>query len=70
MMKLPLNKELLENLRVLNIESNNNENWSALLDGQSLHKLLYSLKIVKDLMKDEEWKSKFLNLGGIHHLFT
>jgi len=47
-----------------------NDSWHDLIDGSSLHKLLYSLQIVSRLAQIEpEWETKFLVMGGINHLF-
>jgi hypothetical protein len=45
-MKLPQNQILYEKLRALDIDieqGNLKDQWTTLLDGHSLHKLLYSL---------------------------
>ena len=48
---------------------NPKESWDKLLDSNSLHKLLYSLKIVKKLKEEKEWIKKFIERGGITHIY-
>ena len=44
--------------------------WNNLLDSDSPHKLLYSLKIVKKLKENPEWISSFIAKGGIRHIYS
>ena len=66
LMKLPLNKKLQHQIKTIELGE---EGWKPFLDGQSPHKMLYSLNIVKDLMQDEEWKLSFMQHEGIEHLY-
>lgn len=69
LMKLPQDEVPTAKLiQQLEIEDDENA-WDDLIDGSSLHKLLYSLQIINKLQFDEEWQNKFLVMGGINHLF-
>ena len=51
-------------------DGNDSVAWEELIDGSSLHKLLYSLQIVNELLQSQnQWQDKFLVMGGVHHLF-
>ena len=66
--KLPVNKQLLQSIQ--NIDGS--EDWNDLFDRTSIHKLLYSLQIVDEILSGEaeNWKQVFFMLGGVHHLYT
>jgi ABC-type uncharacterized transport system substrate-binding protein len=56
--------------------------WSRIIDPNSIHKMLYSLQLVSQLISINneklseaeiseriEWRSRFLELGGFDHLY-
>lgn len=71
LMKLPINIQLKEKLQNLDLDMDNlKDSWTLILDGHSLHKLLYSLKLVKQLMGDVAWKENFCLKRGVDHLLN
>lgn len=69
LMKLPQDENPTAK-KIENLALESEDNWNDLIDGTSLHKLLYSLQIVGSLMRNgPEWQAQFLNLKGFHHLF-
>jgi ubiquitin carboxyl-terminal hydrolase 9/24 len=70
LMKLPQDEvQAAKKLESLDIESESE--WEELIDGSSLHKLLYSLQIInKSLQANSEWQNKFLVMRGFHHMFN
>lgn len=69
LMKLPQDENpTAKKLEKLEVESD--DQWEELIDGSSIHKLLYSLQIVsKKVQNDTEWQNQFLVMRGYHHLF-
>jgi hypothetical protein len=69
LMKLPQDEvPTAKKLEKLDIESE--DEWKELVDGQSLHKLLYALQVIERSMQaDADYQNKFLVLRGYHHLF-
>lgn len=65
LMKLPVNNKLQLEIKDLSGVMEDQENWNKILDPQSTHKLLYSLKIITTLhsnkkdAKFEQWRYKF-----------
>jgi hypothetical protein len=70
LMKLPQDEvPTAKKLEKLDIESE--DEWKELIDGHSLHKLLYALQIINNSMQaDSDYINKFLVLRGYHHLFN
>ena len=69
LMKLPQD-EMPAAKRIENLELKDENSWEELIDGSSLHKLLYSLQIVNRLLQIEsDWQNSFLVMRGFHHLF-
>ena len=70
LMKLPQD-EVPTAQKLDQLEINEDNEWEELIDGHSLHKLLYSLQIIitKSKKQDTEWMNKFLALNGYSHLF-
>lgn len=70
LMKLPQD-EVPTAKKIEKLEIESEDDWNELVDGSSLHKLLYSLQIVtKYLQSGEDWQSHFLVMRGYHHLFN
>jgi len=70
LMKLPQD-EVPAAKKLEKLDINSNEDWDELIDGSSLHKLLYALQIINKFQYPEsQWKKKFLALNGYHHLFN
>ncbi|KAL3659461.1 hypothetical protein V7S43_015453 [Phytophthora oleae] len=86
--RLPTNNELLRNMirlrRVENDGKIGDVDWSELLDGSNIHRLLYALRLVEALLipiedstpSDRElnsgrrqWRERFVRLGGARHLY-
>lgn len=47
--------------------------WEELFDSHSLYRLLYSLRIVTLLLRDNEraeWRAQFVSRGGLAHLYS
>lgn len=69
LMKLPQD-EVPTAKRIESLELAAEDSWDDLIDGSSLHKLLYSLQIVNKLLQAEsDWQNSFLVMRGFHHLF-
>ncbi|CDW78729.1 UNKNOWN [Stylonychia lemnae] len=72
--KLPVNVKLSQEIKELSGLGENSKNWERLLDPKSTNKLLYSLRIINNLHsnkkdpKCQQWKYKFVSLGGFTHL--
>ncbi|KAG7380889.1 Ubiquitin carboxyl-terminal hydrolase 34 [Phytophthora pseudosyringae] len=87
--RLPTNNELLRKMIRLRSVENGREalgeaNWSDLLDGSNVHRLLYALRLVEALLIPIEpaatggrelnsgrrqWRERFVRLGGATHLY-
>ncbi|OWZ19038.1 Ubiquitin-specific protease [Phytophthora megakarya] len=87
--RLPTNNELLRkmiHLRHLDKDQDTpgDVEWSKLLDGSNVHRLLYALRLVESLLipiepsrtGDQElnsgrrqWRERFVRLGGARHLY-
>lgn len=87
LIQIPVNKQLLNQIRTLKVVSvdvpNKTNLWCQIVDPQNVYKMLYSLQIVNSLISQsndqlseqeskerEEWRLKFLELGGFDHLYT
>ena len=68
LMKLPMNSFLQERLKSLEFEGEA-DSWNELFDSKSMHKLHYTLKMIKGLMSDPEWHKQFREKGGLDHLY-
>lgn len=69
--KLPVNQARKDNLKHLDLVRQTTDKtnvWSELLDTSTLFKLLYSLKIIEEFTKEEQWVNEFINLQGFNHL--
>ena len=79
---IPTNTQMFEALR--QVQHAESPDWEALLDSNSMYKLLYSLQIVNgfiiphedskseeimDAKEKEQWRFKFLEKGGYQHLY-
>jgi len=63
-MRLPTNPKIKTQLHELA------DDWTTLLDSSSLHKLLYSLIIIEELIKSEaDWLETFCEKDGPNELF-
>ena len=63
--KLPVNQARKDNLKHLDLVRQTTDKaaaWNQLLDTSTLFKLLYSLKIIEEFTKDEQWVNEFINL--------
>ena len=63
--KLPVNQARKDNLKHLDLVRQMTDKavaWNQLLDTSTLFKLLYSLKIIEEFIKDEQWVNEFINL--------
>ncbi|GMF57601.1 unnamed protein product [Phytophthora fragariaefolia] len=84
--RLPTNNELLRKMiRLRNVENEAGQvEWSNLLDGSNIHRLLYALRLVEALLIPIEnaanvnyelnsgrrqWRERFVRLGGARHLY-
>ncbi|KAE9356132.1 hypothetical protein PF008_g3760 [Phytophthora fragariae] len=87
--RLPTNNELLRKMIRLRSEEKDQEperqvEWSDLLDGSNIHRLLYALRLVEALLIPIEseakgnqelnsgrrqWRERFVRLGGARHLY-
>jgi ubiquitin C-terminal hydrolase len=66
--KIPVNERIYNDMKDLNL----NGDWNSLLDSRCTFKLLYSLQIVNSIINSddcEDWKYKFLGLGGLKHVY-
>jgi hypothetical protein len=69
LMKLPQD-EMPTAKKIEKLDINSDEDWVDLIDGSSLHKLLYSLQIVNKFeLPGSDWQRNFLIMRGYHHLF-
>jgi hypothetical protein len=75
--KIPVSAKLQQEIKELSGVMEDKENWSKILDPKSTHKLLYSLKIINNIHnsnkkdpKVEQWRFKFVNMGGFSHLLN
>jgi hypothetical protein len=79
--QVPVNQQLLSKIRLLG-ENMSQIEWSKIIDPNSTHKMLYSLKLVSQLITINneklseaeiqerfEWRQRFLELGGFEHLY-
>jgi ubiquitin C-terminal hydrolase len=83
--RLPTNNELLcRMIRLRCAEKDGVVDWAALLDGASIQRLLYALRLVEALLIPVEaagsgngaldsgrrqWRERFVRLGGARHLY-
>ena len=83
--QVPVNQQLLRKIRLLSNEANKDMSqieWSKIIDPNSIHKMLYSLQLVSQLITINneklcdaevqerfEWRQRFLELGGFDHLY-
>lgn len=65
--KIPINSSIFSTLQNLN-----NIEWASVLSPTCSHKLLYGLNIIKEILSlnSENWKKKFLQAGGLGHLYS
>lgn len=64
--KIPINSLIFNTLQNLD-----NITWTSILSPNCSHKLLYGLNIIKEILSlnSETWKTKFLQVGGLDHLY-
>ena len=87
--QVPVNQQLLSKIRLLNGTDREGEGqpmsqseWSKIIDPNGIHKMLYSLQLVNQLITINneklsdaeiqerfEWRQRFLELGGFDHLY-
>jgi hypothetical protein len=93
--QIPVNQQLFRKIRLLNDESGeqiggndpaskpmSQVEWSKIIDPNGIHKMLYSLQLVNQLITINneklseaeiqerfEWRQRFLELGGFEHLY-
>ena len=58
----------MQKIYSLDLDKSKENAWDELLDGHSLHKLLYSMNIVGELLRQKEWREEFVLKGGLSHL--
>ncbi len=79
LMKLPVSRKLALELRDLKMPEGGEFHLNELLPLNSMHKMLYSLQIVRELAeaedvaakeeaKEERWGARYLEKGGLAHL--
>jgi len=73
--KLPIYLKLQQEIKELSGVMENPKNWEKILDHKSTNKLLYSLRIINNLFgnpkkdpKSQQWRYKFVSMGGFQHL--
>ena len=84
--QIPVNQQLLSKIRLNDSEGLGDQmsqiEWSKIIDPNGIHKMLYSLQLVNQLItinNDKlseteiqqrfEWRQRFLELGGFDHLY-
>lgn len=93
--QVPVNQQLFKKIRLLNDESGekiggndttmntmSQIEWSKIIDPNGIHKMLYSLQLVNQLITINneklneaeiqerfDWRQRFLELGGFDHLY-
>lgn len=67
--KIPVNEQIYSDMKNLEFSGD----WNTLLDSRCIFKLLYSLQIVNSIITSaecEDWKNRFLELGGLSHVYS